>query len=90
MRYGGQHMQSPRANYDSSGKKGDCWQHFQTKLPEGKWACMQRYFDGKTNTQKFWLDGAAVDDLTVAGNGQGCIAHETNETWLFCRISAKL
>src|SRR4051812_21496865 len=83
VRYGGQQMKQLMANYDSSGKKSDCWQHSATKMPEGKWACMQWYFDGKTNTQKFWLDSVAIADLTVTGAGQGCIAHETNDTWYF-------
>jgi len=83
VRYGGQQMKSLMANYDSTGKKSDCWQHSATKMPEGVWACMQWYFDGKTNTQKFWLNGAAIDDLTTTGEGQGCIAHETNDMWYF-------
>ncbi|MEI9935597.1 MAG: hypothetical protein WDO69_00100 [Pseudomonadota bacterium] len=83
VRYGGQQMKSLMANYDSTGKKSDCWQHSATKMPEGQWACMQWYFDGKTNTQKFWLNGAAVDDLTVTGQGQGCIDHDTNDMWYF-------
>ena len=83
VRYGGQQMKSLMANYDSTGKKSDCWQHSATKMPEGTWACMQWYFDGKTNTQKFWLNGTAIDDLTTTGEGQGCIAHETNDTWYF-------
>ncbi|HET9955876.1 MAG TPA: hypothetical protein VFQ61_15305 [Polyangiaceae bacterium] len=83
VRYGGQHMQRLMANYDSAGKKSDCWKHSQTKMPEGKWACMQWYFDGASNTQKFWLDGAAIDDLTVTGTGEGCLNHDLNDTWYF-------
>ena len=83
VRYGGQQMKALMANYDSTGKKSDCWQHSATKMPEGQWACMQWYFDGKTNTQKFWLNGTAIADLTVTGEGQGCIAHETNDMWYF-------
>ncbi len=83
VRYGGQQMKSLMANYDSTGKKSDCWQHSASKMPEGEWACMQWYFDGKTNTQKFWLNGAAIDDLTVTGQGQGCIDHDTNDMWYF-------
>jgi hypothetical protein len=83
VRYGGQQMKSLMANYDSTGKKSDCWQHSATKMPEGVWACMQWYFDGKTNTQKFWLNGTAIDDLTTTGEGQGCVAHETNDMWYF-------
>ncbi len=83
VRYGGQQQKSLMANYDSTGKKSDCWQHSTTKMPEGEWACMQWYFDGKTNTQKFWLNGAAIDDLTTTGKGQGCIDHDTNDMWYF-------
>ena len=83
VRYGGQQQKRLMANYDSVGKKSDCWQHSATKMPEAKWACMEWYFDGATNTQKFWLDGAAIDDLTVTGQGEGCIAHETEDKWVF-------
>ena len=71
------------ANYDSTGKKSDCWQHSATQMPEAKWACMEWYFDGTTNTQKFWLDGKAIDDLTVVGEGEGCIDQGTGGKWLF-------
>lgn len=83
VRYGGQHQQSLMANYDTTGKASDCWQHSQTKMPEGKWACMEWYFEGATNTQKFWLDGKAIDDLTVVGQGQGCGSHDTDDKWIF-------
>ncbi|HYQ02735.1 MAG TPA: hypothetical protein VER96_28880, partial [Polyangiaceae bacterium] len=81
--YGGQQMKSLMANYDSTGKKSDCWQHSATKMPEGQWACMQWYFDGKTNTQKFWLNGTAIADLTVEGEGSGCVNNELNGKWYF-------
>ncbi len=83
VRYGGQQMQNLMANYDSDGKASDCWQHSATKIPEGRWACMQWYFDGKSNTQKFWLDSQPIDDLTVMGTGQGCKNHDLNDTWYF-------
>jgi hypothetical protein len=83
VRYGGQHQQAMMANYDSNPVKSDCWKHSATKMPEGKWACMEWYFEGATNTQKFWLDGKAIDDLTVVEKGEGCVAHETEDKWLF-------
>jgi len=83
VRYGGQHQQGLMANYDSSGKASDCWQHSQTKMPEAKWACMEWYFEGATNTQKFWLDGQAITDLTVVGQGQGCVSQGTEGKWIF-------
>ena len=83
VRYGGQQMKSLMANYDTTGKKSDCWQHSSTKMPEGQWACMQWYFDGKTNTQKFWLNGKAIDDLTVVGQGSGCLTDDLGGKWYF-------
>ncbi|HYQ27203.1 MAG TPA: hypothetical protein VER04_08285 [Polyangiaceae bacterium] len=83
VRYGGQHEQRLMANYDSSGKASDCWQHSATKMPEGQWACMEWYFDGTTNTQKFWLNGKAIDDLTVVGEGEGCGSQETQGKWIY-------
>jgi hypothetical protein len=83
VRYGGQQMERLMANYDSSGPKSDCWKHSQTKMPEGQWACMEWYFDGATNTQKFWLDETAIEDLTVTGQGEGCVSDETGGKWYF-------
>jgi len=83
VRYGGQQQQHLMANYDSDGVKSDCWQHSQTKMPEGKWACMEWYFDGPNNTQKFWLDGTAITDLTVTGQGQGCLNDGTGNKWIY-------
>lgn len=83
VRYGGQHMQGLMANYDSTGKSSDCWQHSATKMPEAKWACMEWYFDGATNTQKFWLDGQAIADLTVTDEGEGCVSQGTGGKWIY-------
>jgi len=83
VRYGGQQEQRLMANYDSSGKKSDCWQHSATKIPEAQWSCMEWYFDGASNTQKFWLDGKAIDDLTVVGEGQGCLDQGTGGKWIY-------
>jgi len=60
-------------SYSGTGPKSDCWKH-STKIvvPEGRWACAEWQFDGTSNTMRFWLDGAAVDSLTVMGSGEGC------------------
>jgi hypothetical protein len=87
VRYGGQHEQRLMANYDSTGKKSDCWKHSATKMPEAKWACMEWYFDGATNTQKFWLDGAAIDDITVVDQGEGCVDQGTAGKWIYPSFS---
>lgn len=83
VRYGGQQQKRLMANYDSDGKDSDCWQHSATTMPEATWSCMEWYFDGATNTQKFWLDGAAIGDLTVTGQGEGCVDNGTEGKWIF-------
>ena len=87
-RYGGQHPvmngttfvgSQMMANYETpdsysgTGPKSDCWKHSnKVVIPEGRWSCAEWQFDGTTNTMRFWLDGAAVDTLTVMGAGEGC------------------
>jgi hypothetical protein len=85
VRYGGQHMQRFMANYETGqGDPGsDCWKHSQTKMPEKAWACVEWYFDGASNTQKFWLDNTPVEDLTVTGTGEGCVKDGTGGNWYF-------
>jgi hypothetical protein len=87
-RYGGQHPvmngstfvgSQLMANYETpdsyggTGPKSDCWKHAnKVVVPEGKWSCVEWQFDGSNNSMHFWLDGAAVDSLTVVGAGEGC------------------
>jgi hypothetical protein len=89
-RYGGQHPVTQSgtflgnqlmANYETpdsysgNGPRSDCWHHANRKVvPVGRWACAEWQFDGPNNTLRFWLDGQALDDLTVMGRGQGCVA----------------
>jgi hypothetical protein len=96
-RYGGQHpvMQGSTfvgnqlmANYETpdsysgNGPSSDCWKHSsQVVVPAGTWACAEWQFDGPGNTMRFWLDGAAVDSLTVAGVGQGCVHQPASYPW---------
>ncbi len=79
-RYGGMY-QKLMANYETSGVKTDCWKNSQTLMPEKRWACLQWRFAGATNQLDFWLDGKAVNDLTVVQKGSGCIAHDTQDNW---------
>jgi hypothetical protein len=89
LRYGGQHQQRLMANYDTpgfysdQGPGSDCWNHSETKIPEGAWACMEWEFDSDAGQMRFWLDGAAIDDLTVGGEGQGCVHHDTMDQWFY-------
>jgi hypothetical protein len=38
-------------------------------------------FDGPNATLRMWLDGTALDDLTVVGKGQGCVSQDASYTW---------
>ena len=86
-RYGGQHPvmngstfvgSQLMANYETpdsyggTGPSSDCWMHAnKVVVPVAKWSCVEWQFDGPNNTMRFWLDGAAVDSLTVTGTGSG-------------------
>jgi hypothetical protein len=96
-RYGGQHPvlngsdfvgSQLMANYDTPdsyqgiGPGSDCWQHSNSVVvPVGKWSCAEWQFDGTSNTMRFWIDGTAIESLTVTGTGQGCVNQPTGYTW---------
>lgn len=84
IRYGGQHDKKLMANYDTgSGVKSDCWHHSSVKIPEGEWFEVQWEFNGLDNTMNLWLDNKLINDLTVKGQGQGCVENGTDQKWLF-------
>jgi hypothetical protein len=80
-RYGGQHEGRLMANYETQGVGSDCWQHSETVMPTGGWACFEWHFDQPTNTMEFFLDGTQLDDLTAVQQGEGCISHDTGDQW---------
>lgn len=80
--YGGQYSHL-MGNYDSGdGPASDCWQHSTTILAAQKWWCFEWQFDGPNDTMRFWVDGQAIDALTMVGSGQGCIAHDLGDRWV--------
>jgi hypothetical protein len=97
-RYGGQHPvmngstfvgSQLMANYETpdsysgTGPGSDCWKHAnQVVVPVGTWSCAEWQFDGPSNTMRFWLNGAAVDSLTVVTTGSGCVTAPGNQTWI--------
>lgn len=83
IRYGGQHEQQLMANYDTKGKKSDCWQHASSRLPEKQWVKIGWQFDGMNQTMKFWLNDTLIEELTVTKQGQGCVSHELGNQWIF-------
>jgi hypothetical protein len=96
-RYGGQHPvmngttfvgSQLMANYDTpdsyggNGPSSDCWKHAnKVVIPEGTWSCAEWQFDGTSNTMRLWIDGAAINDLTVAGTGSGCVNQPASYVW---------
>jgi hypothetical protein len=77
-------------SYGGTGPSSDCWHHSNAKtVPVGTWACAEWKFDGENDEMRFWLDGVALDDLTVSGTGQGCVSQGADYRWtapLFDRI----
>ena len=67
VRYGAQ-FGTLMANYFGS----DAFQHSKTNWPHDRWACFEWQYDGAHNTQKLWLDGKSIDDMTVNGHSTDC------------------
>jgi hypothetical protein len=69
-------------NYSGTGPASDCWNHSDNVvMPVAKWTCVEWEFDGPNDTLRFWLDGKAIDSLTVAGTGQGCVHQDKTYEW---------
>jgi hypothetical protein len=69
-------------SYSGNGPSSDCWdQSDKVIFPVAKWTCVEWQFEGGTNTMRFWLDGTAVDSLTVQGKGQGCVHQPADFAW---------
>lgn len=85
-RYGGQQQKRLMANYETSGVQSDCYQHSQTVMPEGRWACFEWNFSGPTGQMRLFLDGAVVAPITINGSGQGCVHPELGNRWYIPRF----
>jgi hypothetical protein len=90
-RYGGQQPVAGgsqlMANYETpdwyankSTPGSDCWHHSDGKvMPVAEWACVEWKFE--SNQMHFWLNGAALEDLTVVERGQGCVNAGADLVW---------
>jgi hypothetical protein len=68
--------------YSNMGPGSDCYKHASGRVvPVGSWTCAEWQFDGGSNTMRFWIDGAAASDLTVAGTGDGCTQQPSSYAW---------
>jgi len=83
-RYGGQHGTGRlMANYETNNMVAtDCWDHSQTVIPTGSWACAEWHFKVASNEMQFWLNGSEVQDIHVTDRGEGCGGNALNGQWL--------
>ena len=85
-RWGGQYQTSTppndiMANYDTSGKATDCWDHSKERTPLNKWACWSWKFAGPTNELELAIDDKVVADAHVVNKGEGCLANDLAGVW---------
>jgi hypothetical protein len=66
-------------NYDSEGKKSDCWK-FGGDVVTKKWICVEWHMKGASNEIQMWMDGVP-DKSHVVGKGDGCIKNELEGVW---------
>jgi hypothetical protein len=65
------------------GPSTDCYLHATTEVvPVGTWTCAEWEFDTAHDTMRYWENGAAFEDLTMTGTGQGCTSQPATYTWL--------
>jgi hypothetical protein len=43
----------------------DCGQYSAAQMPIGRWACLEWQFDGVNDEMRIWIDGQAIDPLTM-------------------------
>lgn len=69
-------------SYGGTGPSSDCYQQSNAVVaPMGTWSCVEWKFDGMNNALQIWLDGKAIDELTVTGHSMGCVNQPENYTW---------
>jgi hypothetical protein len=69
-------------SYNGVGPSSDCYQHSQGEVvPLSTWTCAEWEFDGPDNTMRFLMNGQPLDDLTVAGSGEGCTSQPSGYVW---------
>jgi hypothetical protein len=89
LRYGGQLDENLLANfetpgsYSGDGPRTDCAKFSETRMPFGRWACMEWELDSDAEVMRFWLDGDAVEDLEVRKVGTQCISDGTDGVWSY-------
>jgi hypothetical protein len=82
-RFGGQYGKLI-AQYDNvtGNFRTDCAKRSRTvSLPVKTWICYEWLFDSSKNAMRLWVDGKAMDDVSVNGTGESCLSNGTNGNW---------
>jgi hypothetical protein len=89
LSYGGMHEASWLANFDTpggwdgTGPKSDCWQDSRVPFPENRWVCVEWEVDADAQQMRLWVDGESIPEMTVRGEGDGCVVPWSGEGWAF-------
>ena len=69
-------------SYSGTGPSSDCYQQSNAVVaPMGTWSCMEWKFDGMNNALQIWLDGKAIDELSITDHSMGCVNQSASYTW---------
>lgn len=80
-RYGGMHERKMMANYETNGVSTDCAINPDYNIPVGEWACVEWRYNGPNNEMNFYVNGAAVPELTVVEMSDYCGGNDTDHHW---------
>lgn len=71
---------TPESHKQGKGPGTDCWRQGEgSVVPVQKWSCLEWLFDGSAPAgvgMQFWLDGAGIDALTIAGGKADACVHQ--------------
>ena len=82
VKYGAMDHKHFLANYWEDPSQSDCWKSPGLVLPEGRWACLEWFYDGAHDEARLWLDGVESTGVHVTGTGDGCV-NKANRAWHF-------
>ncbi|MDX2024664.1 MAG: hypothetical protein SF187_30760 [Deltaproteobacteria bacterium] len=89
-RYGGQFKRLIAQYDDVDGNfESDCAKRAPAvAMPEKKWVCYEWQFDSTKNAMRLWIDGQAIDAVSVNGRGETCLGNGTGGNWYLPQYEA--
>lgn len=70
-------------SYKGIGPKTDCGKGAANDvLSSAKWTCVEWFFDGANRKLRLWLDGVAIDSVSVDGSGTSCVSQPADYSWI--------